>query len=65
LQIEINRGLYMDERNYRRKPAFARLAADLAALVELLGEVIREWLAHTADRPDKAASLPALVRQGD
>jgi len=34
----------MDERNYRRKPAFARLAADLAALIECLGEVIRECL---------------------
>src|SRR3981081_1012667 len=42
LQIEINRGLYMDERNYRRKPAFARLAADLAALSELLAEGGRE-----------------------
>jgi len=49
LQIEINRGLYMDERNYRRKPAFARLAADMAALIEHLGEVMHEWLACTAD----------------
>ena len=30
LQIEINRALYMDERNYRRKPRFARLVAELA-----------------------------------
>jgi N-formylglutamate amidohydrolase len=49
LQIEINRGLYMDERNYRRKPAFARLAADLAALIECLGEVMRECLAGQAE----------------
>jgi N-formylglutamate amidohydrolase len=49
LQIEINRGLYMDERNYRRKPAFARLAADLAALIEYLGEVMRECLAGQAE----------------
>jgi N-formylglutamate amidohydrolase len=49
LQIEINRGLYMDERNYRRKPAFARLAADLAGLIEHLGEVMRECLARPAD----------------
>src|SRR3954465_7920924 len=48
LQIEINRGLYMDERSYRRKPAFARLAADMAELIEHLGEVMREWLACTA-----------------
>ncbi|HUC72445.1 MAG TPA: N-formylglutamate amidohydrolase [Stellaceae bacterium] len=37
LQIEINRALYMDERNYRRKPRFAQLAAELAELVEQLG----------------------------
>jgi N-formylglutamate amidohydrolase len=49
LQIEINRGLYMDERNYRRKPAFGGLAADMAGLIEHLGEVMREWLACTAD----------------
>ncbi len=49
LQIEINRGLYMDERSYRRKPAFARLAADMAGLIEHLAEVMREWLACTAD----------------
>ena len=49
LQIEINRGLYMDERSYRRKPAFARLAADMAALIEHLGEVMREWLVCTAE----------------
>jgi N-formylglutamate amidohydrolase len=47
LQIEINRGLYMDERNYRRKPAFARLATDMAALIEHLGEVMHEWLVCT------------------
>src|SRR2546430_2752548 len=49
LQIEINRGLYMDERNYRRKPAFARLAADMAGLIEHLREGLREWLACPAD----------------
>jgi len=49
LQIEINRALYMDERNYRRKPAFSRLADDMAGLIERLGQVVRECLAHTAD----------------
>jgi N-formylglutamate amidohydrolase len=49
LQIEINRGLYMDERSYRRKPAFARLAAELAALIEYLGEVMHECLAGQAE----------------
>src|SRR5258706_8997322 len=61
LQIEINRGLYMDERNYRRKPAFARLAADLAALIELLGEGIQEWLGATAPRPPQGASPSPFV----
>src|SRR5438046_4833242 len=48
LQIEINRGLYMDERNYRRKPAFAHLAADLTDLIEHLGEVLLACLSHAA-----------------
>ena len=47
-QIEINRGLYMDERNYRRKPGFARLAADMTELIEHLGEVVRDCLSHAA-----------------
>src|SRR6185312_16112879 len=34
LQIEINRALYMDERSYRRKPGFSRLAAELAELID-------------------------------
>src|SRR5579884_449943 len=48
LQIEINRALYMDERRYSRKPSFARLADDMAALVERLGQVMQESLAHAA-----------------
>jgi N-formylglutamate amidohydrolase len=48
LQIEINRGLYMDERNYRRKPGFSRLAADMAGLIDCLSEAVRDCLAHTA-----------------
>jgi N-formylglutamate amidohydrolase len=48
LQIEINRALYMDERVYRRKPFFARLADDMAALIECLGEVMQDNLAHAA-----------------
>ena len=44
LQIEINRALYMDERSYRRKPGFERLAAEMARLVAHLGEVMLECL---------------------
>jgi len=44
LQIEINRSLYMDERNYRRKSSFERLAADMTALIEYLGRMTRECL---------------------
>jgi N-formylglutamate amidohydrolase len=44
LQIEINRALYMDERSYRRKPSFARLADELALFVARLGEVARAAL---------------------
>src|SRR5262249_53117643 len=32
IQLEINRGLYMDERRYQRSAAFTRLAADLETL---------------------------------
>ncbi|WP_119418260.1 N-formylglutamate amidohydrolase [Desertibaculum subflavum] len=36
LQIEINRGLYMDEERLAKKPGFARLAGDLERLVAAL-----------------------------
>jgi N-formylglutamate amidohydrolase len=44
LQIEINRALYMDERNYRRKPRFSRLASELGELVRQLGRAIEACL---------------------
>ena len=44
VQIEMNRALYMDERSYRRKPEFARLAAEMTALVAYLGEFMRQRL---------------------
>ena len=52
LQIELNRALYMDERSYRRKPGFDRLAAEMSALVAHLGQVIQESLAG----PSRAAA---------
>jgi N-formylglutamate amidohydrolase len=39
LQIEIGRGLYMDERSYERKPFFARLAADMRDLAMALAAI--------------------------
>jgi N-formylglutamate amidohydrolase len=45
LQIEINRALYMDERRYRKKPGFERLAADMTGLVAHLGQIMLEGLA--------------------
>jgi N-formylglutamate amidohydrolase len=47
LQIEINRALYMDERNYRREPGFVRLAAHLADLVGHLSRSIWDCLPET------------------
>jgi len=44
LQIEINRGLYMDERRCLRKPGLDRLAAEMTALVGHLGQVMGDWL---------------------
>lgn len=48
LQIEINRALYMDERSYSRKPAFARLVKDLADLIDRLGQATQDCLPKTA-----------------
>lgn len=42
LQIEINRSLYMDERNLERLPAFSALRKDLKALSLVLAEVADE-----------------------
>ena len=52
LQIEINRGLYMDERSYRKKPGFERLAGEMTALVAHLGQLMQETLAE----PPRAAA---------
>ena len=51
IQLEINRGLYMDERRYQRAPGFDRLAADLVTLAKRLGEIPLEEL-----RPYRAAA---------
>jgi len=51
LQIEINRALYMNERNYRRKPHFSRLAQELAELVLRLARAAQECLAEPAVTP--------------
>jgi N-formylglutamate amidohydrolase len=39
LQIEIGRGLYMDERSYERKPFFAQLARDMGDLAATLTQI--------------------------
>ena len=52
LQIEINRGLYMEERSYRRKPGFDRLVAEMTALVAHLGRLMQDLLAE----PPRAAA---------
>jgi N-formylglutamate amidohydrolase len=49
LQIEVNRALYMDERDYQRKPYFWRLVQDLADLVDRLGQVAQECLSGQLD----------------
>ena len=53
LQIEINRALYMDERDYRRKPGFAQLAQEMADLVERLGKVAQDCLPKGKRRPSR------------
>jgi N-formylglutamate amidohydrolase len=49
LQIEVNRALYMDERDYQRTPYFRRLMQDLAELVDRLGHLTQECLAGQPD----------------
>jgi N-formylglutamate amidohydrolase len=51
IQLEINRGLYMEERRYERSQDFNRLAADLEILAARLGEIALEEL-----RPYRAAA---------
>jgi N-formylglutamate deformylase len=51
IQLEVNRGLYMDERRYERTAGFDRLAADLETLARRLGEIPLEEL-----RPYRAAA---------
>jgi N-formylglutamate amidohydrolase len=51
LQIEVNRGLYMDEGAYRRKPNFARLAATMAELVDCLSGAARRLAAIDPSPP--------------
>lgn len=41
LQIEVNRGLYMDEERIERSRGFARLSADLTRLVEVICDYAR------------------------
>jgi len=45
LQIEINRAIYMDERNYRRRPGFSGLSEAMAGLIAWLGDAVQERLA--------------------
>jgi N-formylglutamate amidohydrolase len=53
LQIEINRALYMDEHSFQRKPGFARIAEELAALLRCLGAAVE------ASLPGRACRRPA------
>jgi N-formylglutamate amidohydrolase len=43
LQIELNRGLYMDEGAHERGPGFFRLQADLATVVQALAAAVAEY----------------------
>ncbi|MSO77864.1 MAG: N-formylglutamate amidohydrolase [Alphaproteobacteria bacterium] len=45
LQIEINRGLYMDEATFERGPRLARLADDIGSLLRRLGALAADDLA--------------------
>jgi len=49
LQIEINRGLYMDEVGLSRGPGFVRLADDLGRLMRAMGEIAAGLAAAAAE----------------
>jgi N-formylglutamate deformylase len=51
IQLEINRGLYMDERRFERSADFSRLASHLQALADRLAAIPTEEL-----RPYRAAA---------
>jgi len=51
IQLEINRGLYMDERRYERRPVFGTLASHLEILADRLADIPLEEL-----RPYRAAA---------
>jgi N-formylglutamate deformylase len=51
IQLEFNRGLYMDERRFERSPGFSRVVADLEALADNLAAIPLEEL-----RPYRAAA---------
>src|SRR4029078_11998920 len=51
IQLEINRGLYMDERRYERRSAFGTLAAHMEILGDRLAEIPLEEL-----RPYRSAA---------
>jgi len=39
VQLELNRAIYMDERRREKGPRFAQVAADFAALADVLANV--------------------------
>jgi N-formylglutamate amidohydrolase len=56
LQIEINRALYMNERDYQRKADFPRLVQDLAELVARLGRAAQECLVGHLKDPHRSGA---------
>jgi N-formylglutamate amidohydrolase len=47
LQIELNRALYMEERIFKKKPGFGRLASEMTALIAHLGQIMQERLGES------------------
>ena len=51
IQLEINRGLYMDEKRYERSVSFAKFASEFELLADRLADIPMEEL-----RPYRAAA---------
>ena len=64
IQLEVNRGLYMDERRYERSSTFDRLAADLETLARRLGEIPLERIAPVSGGRRIADTRAATKKEG-
>ncbi len=64
IQLEINRGLYMDERRYVRSQGFGKLAADLEILAVISATSRSRNCGLTGRRPNKPTPTGGRTKKG-